>query len=48
MNAPQIIRAMQNLKTALRLKVGDNELSAAQVQAVAAALDAAAADIERI
>src|SRR6202163_4153451 len=45
---PQITRAMQNLKPALRLRVGNNELSAAQVQAVAAALDAAAADIERI
>src|ERR1700686_2992660 len=48
LEAPQIIRAMQNLKPALRLKVGNNELNAAQVQAVAAALDAAAADIERI
>jgi DNA-binding PadR family transcriptional regulator len=46
--APQIIRALQNLKTALRLKIGDSQLSAAQVQALAAALDAAAADIERI
>jgi DNA-binding PadR family transcriptional regulator len=46
--APQIIRAMHNLKMALRLKVGDNALSAAQIQAVAAALDAAAATIERI
>jgi len=39
---------MQNLKTALRLKVGDSELNAAQIHAIAAALDAAAADIERI
>jgi DNA-binding PadR family transcriptional regulator len=48
LDAPQIIRAMQNLKTALRLKVGDSELGAAQIQAIAAALDAAAANIERI
>jgi DNA-binding PadR family transcriptional regulator len=48
LDAPQIIRAMQNLKTALRLKVGDSVLAAAQLQAIAAALDAAAGDIERI
>jgi hypothetical protein len=39
---------MQNLKTALRPKVGDSELGAAQIQAIAAALDASAADLERI
>jgi DNA-binding PadR family transcriptional regulator len=48
LDAPQIIRAMQNLKTALRLKVGDSDLSSAQLQAIAAALDAAAAAIERL
>jgi DNA-binding PadR family transcriptional regulator len=48
LEAPQIIRAMHNLKMALRLKVGDTALSVAQVQAIAAALDAAAASIERI
>jgi DNA-binding PadR family transcriptional regulator len=48
LEAPQIIRAMHNLKMALRLKVGDSALSVAQVQAIAAALDAAAASIERI
>jgi DNA-binding PadR family transcriptional regulator len=48
LESPQIIRAMQNLKMALRLKIGDSALSAAQVQAIAAALDAAAAGIERI
>jgi DNA-binding PadR family transcriptional regulator len=46
--APQIIRAMHNLKMALRLKLGEQPLNAAQIQAVAAALDAAAANIERI
>lgn len=46
--APQIVRALQNLKTALRLKIDDSDLSAAQVQAIAAALDAAASGIERI
>jgi len=46
--APQVIRAMQNLKTALRLKLGEAALNAAQVQAIAAALDAAASSVERI
>jgi hypothetical protein len=48
LDAPQIVGAMQSQKTALRLRTGDSELSAAQVLAVAAALDAAAADIERL
>jgi DNA-binding PadR family transcriptional regulator len=47
-DAPQIIRAMHNLKMALRLKMADSPLSPAQVQAIAAALDAAAAALERI
>jgi DNA-binding PadR family transcriptional regulator len=48
LEAPQIIRALQNLKTALRLKLGDAALNAAQLQAIAAALDAAASSVERI
>jgi hypothetical protein len=39
---------MHNLKMALRLKLADSPLNAAQVQAIAAALDAAAATLERI
>jgi DNA-binding PadR family transcriptional regulator len=46
--APQIIRAMHNLKMALRLKLEEQPLTAAQIQAIAAALDGAAATLERI
>jgi DNA-binding PadR family transcriptional regulator len=45
--APQILRAMENLKLALRLRLGQGPLSEEQVTAVAAALDAAAVDVER-
>jgi DNA-binding PadR family transcriptional regulator len=45
--APQIIRARENLKTALRLKLTGGPLTAEQQQAVAEALDAAANAIER-
>lgn len=48
LDTPQIVRAMHNLKTALRLKLSEAELSTAQVQAIAAALDAAATNIERL
>jgi DNA-binding PadR family transcriptional regulator len=44
--SPQILRAMENLRTALRLKLSGGPLSEAQVQAVAAALDAAAKGVE--
>ena len=46
--SPQILRARENLKTALRLKLTAGELSADQVAAVAKALDDAAGVIERI
>jgi DNA-binding PadR family transcriptional regulator len=46
--SPQIIRAMHNLKTALRLRVSKGPWGASQIQALADALDAAAAAIERI
>jgi hypothetical protein len=39
---------MHNLKMALRLKLSEPPLSATQIQAIAAALDAAAAAVERI
>jgi len=45
--APQIVRAMENLRLALRLRLARGPLTDAQVQAVAAALDAAAGAVER-
>jgi DNA-binding PadR family transcriptional regulator len=46
-NAPQIVRAMENLNLALRLRLSRGPLSEAQIQAVAAALDAAAQGVEQ-
>lgn len=45
--SPQIVRAMENLKLALRLRMERGPLTDAQLQDVAAALDAAAQAIER-
>ena len=45
--APQILRAMENLKLALRLRMTRGPLSEAEANAVAAALDAAAPAVER-
>jgi DNA-binding PadR family transcriptional regulator len=45
--APQILRAMENLKLALRLRLGRGPLSEAQITAVTAALDAAAVTVEQ-
>jgi DNA-binding PadR family transcriptional regulator len=45
---PQIVRAMENLRLSLRLRLGRGPLSKEQVTAVAAALDATATDIEQI
>lgn len=45
--APQILRAMENLKLALRLRLGRGPLNEDQVTAVAAALDAAAVNVEQ-
>ncbi|MDB5482785.1 MAG: transcriptional regulator, PadR-like family [Caulobacteraceae bacterium] len=44
--APQIIRAMENLRTALRLRLEGGKLSDAQVAHIAAALDGAARAVE--
>ena len=44
---PRIVRAMENLKTALRLRLERGKLTDGQVADVAAALDAAAATVER-
>jgi DNA-binding PadR family transcriptional regulator len=45
--APQIIRAVENLRLALRLRLSRGVLTEAQVRAVAAALDAAATAVEQ-
>lgn len=45
--APQIIRAMENLKLALRMRMGRGPLTAEELQGIAAAIDAAAVAIER-
>ena len=45
--APDIIRATENLRLALRLRQGRGPLTEEQVRAVAAALDAAAVAVER-
>lgn len=45
--APQILRAFENLKMALRLRVSRGPLNETQIAAVTAALDAAAVAVER-
>jgi DNA-binding PadR family transcriptional regulator len=45
--SPRILRAMENLKLALRLRLGRGPLSEEQVTAVTSALDAAAVSVER-
>jgi DNA-binding PadR family transcriptional regulator len=45
--APQILRAMENLKLALRLRLSRGPLSADQINAVAALLDVAATGVEQ-
>jgi DNA-binding PadR family transcriptional regulator len=45
--APQIVRAVENLRLALRLRMERGPLSEAEVEKVAAALDGAAQVIER-
>lgn len=45
--APRILRAMGNVKMALRLRLASGSLTAEQVDKIAAALDAAALEIER-
>jgi DNA-binding PadR family transcriptional regulator len=46
--SPQILRAMENLRMALRLRLSGGPLSEEQVQAVAAALDTAVRTIEQV
>jgi DNA-binding PadR family transcriptional regulator len=45
--APQIVRAVENLKLALRLRQAQGPLTQGQIDAIAQALDAAAVAIER-
>ena len=45
--APQVVRAMENLKLALRMRLSRGPLSEEQANAVAAALDGAATGVER-
>lgn len=46
--APQILRARENLKTALRLKLHAGSLTSEQIAAIAKALDDAATQIEAV
>ncbi|GJG88968.1 hypothetical protein tb265_41490 [Gemmatimonadetes bacterium T265] len=46
--APQLLRAMENLRLALRMRLARGPLGDEQVQALAAALDAAATAVERV
>ena len=46
--APQIVRAMENLRLALRMRLSRGPLSIEQATAVAAALDAATVAVEKI
>jgi DNA-binding PadR family transcriptional regulator len=46
--APQIVRAMENMKLALRLRLSRGPLSEEQINAVAAAIDGAAISVERV
>jgi len=45
--APQIVRAAQNLRMALRMRMARGPLSESQIDAIVAALDAAAVTVER-
>lgn len=45
--APQIVRAVENFKLALRLRLSRGELTPEQTQAIAEAIDAAALAVER-
>ncbi|HWN77686.1 MAG TPA: PadR family transcriptional regulator [Bradyrhizobium sp.] len=46
--APQIVRAMENLKLALRLRLSRGPLNEEQINAAAALIDAAATGVEQI
>ena len=44
---PQLVRAIENLKLALKLKSSSSELSDGQIESIAAVLDRAAQEIEK-
>jgi DNA-binding PadR family transcriptional regulator len=46
--APQIVRSMENLKLALRLRLSQGPLSEEQIDAVAVVIDAAATGVDRV
>ena len=46
--APQILRAMENLKVAIRLRLSQGPLNDEQTRAIAAAIDGAAQTIENV
>ena len=46
--SPQLLRAMENLKLALRLRLASGPLSDEQIRAIAAAIDAAATAVEQV
>ncbi len=45
---PAIVRSMENLKVALRLRLGRGSLTEAEIEAIAAAIDAAATTVEKV
>jgi DNA-binding PadR family transcriptional regulator len=45
---PRIVRAIENLRTALRLRLAGGPIPDEQVRSIAAAIDAAAAEAERV
>ncbi|GLS43348.1 hypothetical protein GCM10007884_13330 [Methylobacterium brachythecii] len=47
-SAPQVVRAMENLRMALRMRLSRGALDEEQINAVAAAIDAAATAVERV
>lgn len=48
LNSPKVLRAMENLRTAVRLRLSHGPLSPPQIDAVAAILDRAAGEVEGI
>ena len=45
--SPKVLRAMENLKTALRLRLSNGPVAEDRIEAIAAALDEAASKVER-
>lgn len=48
LSSPKVLRAMENLRTAVRLRLSHGPLSPPQIDAVAAILDRAAAEVEGV